>query len=141
MARDAKGHFLPGNKEGKKIGATGGLPTEVMTILGHAGKAAKKKLEAVMEKIAQQMTFAPVLDAETKRELEEGFGVQGDDALRFHKMVKGLIAKADQGDPRAIELLLKIAGLYVERTENVNENRTEFTNIAEWKQYVKGINE
>lgn len=143
MARDEKGHFLPGNKEGRRIGAPDGLPTAIMTILGNEGKKRKKELEDIMEKITQRMTFSPILDEDTKKQLEENFNVSGQDAVRFHKIVKGLVERAEAGDPRAIETLLKIAGLYVEKSETKSESvvKAEFTNLEDWKEYVKGLNE
>lgn len=138
MERDEKGRFLPGNKEGKNSPFCNGLASEMQ----------KRSVEAHMRKKLLADTVLKVLlsplkkmkDEEKQARLVEIFGEKNASYLQGI-IGGGLLDKALDGDPRAIELLLKAAGLYVERTENVNENRTEFTNIAEWKQYVKDINE
>lgn len=139
MARDEKGHFLPGNKEGRKIGAEGGLTAAEMQKLSWDEK---KRKQLVADTVLKAL-FAPLKkmkDEERLARLTEIFGEKK--ASNLQGIIGGgLLDRALEGDTRAIELLLKLGDFYVERTENVSEIRTEFTNLQEWKEYVKGINE
>jgi hypothetical protein len=100
----------------------------------------KRKENQFSAELAQKMLNAPTLNEDEKERLRQ-YGIA--DPAQWQVMMQAVAEEAKQGNYKAFETLLKIARLYVEKTESKTENvnKTEFTNLDEWKEYVKSLNE
>ena len=107
-----------------------------------ASRKAHKPENDFTEKVAQKMlNFQAELDDEQKKEMQEKYGIA--DPAQWQLMMKAAAEEAKQGNYKAFEFLMKLAKLYVEKTESRNENvnRNEFATLDEWKAYIRSLNE
>ena len=117
--------------------------TETAKAAQQKGVEARRENKARNEfsaELAQKILNAEVFE-EGEKETLEGFGIQ--DGVQWQSMFVASVKAAKEGNYKAYEFLMKLARLYVEKTETKNENvnKNEFANLAEWKEFVKSLNE
>ena len=107
-----------------------------------ASRKAHRKENDFSEEVARKMlNYQKKLTAEEQKQMREEYEIE--DPAQWQLMMKAAAEEAKQGNYKAFEFLMKLAKLYVEKTESRNENinKNEFATLDEWKAYIRSLNE
>ena len=100
--------------------------------------AQKRKENAFSAEVAQRMLNGTTL---TEEEIATMKARGIENPTEWQVAFNAVLQEAKNGNYKAVETLLKVAKLYVEKTETENTLKTDAATLEEWKEMVRKANE